>query len=297
MSNAAPHSASRRATPSRLASGAAPAPSGLKLTHAQAPLTQTITAWDEHGNARRIAIAIERPLTLYVNKREVVTLMTLGAHPEALVIGYLRNQQLVPNIDAIASVEVDWEVQAAAVWLREGWAWDEARLAQRTVTTGCGQGTVFGQVLEAAEAASRRLPDATITQAQIYALLEAMRTWPSLYKDAGAIHGCALLALTEPQPTVRYFVEDVGRHNAVDTIAGWMWLDGVESAGHVFYTTGRLTSEMVLKAALMELPIVISRSGISAMGYELAQRLDLTLIGRATGSHYLVYTHPERIGT
>ncbi|GAB6049989.1 formate dehydrogenase accessory sulfurtransferase FdhD [Hydrogenophilus islandicus] len=264
------------------------------LTHASAPLTQTITAWDETGAAREIAIAAERPLTLYVNKRELVTLMTLGAAPEALVIGYLRNQRLVSTIDAIASVQVDWETEAAAVWLREEGALHAERLTQRTVTTGCGQGTVFGSIMDAV--AEIRLPqEAQLTRSGLAALLEAVRTQPTLYKAAGAIHGCALVRTTPEEAEIRYFVEDVGRHNAVDTIAGWMWLDGVSGDGHVFYTTGRLTSEMVLKAALMGIPIIVSRSGISAMGYNVAQRLGMTLIGRATGQHYLIYTHPERV--
>ncbi|BBD78128.1 formate dehydrogenase accessory sulfurtransferase FdhD [Hydrogenophilus thermoluteolus] len=264
------------------------------LSNAQIPLTQTISAWDETGTQREIAIAAERPLTVYVNKREIVTLMTLGAAPEALVIGYLRNQRLVSSLSAIASVQVDWEVESAAVWLHELAALDSDRLMQRTVTTGCGQGTVFGSIMEAVEAAS--LPTtASIHHEAIGALLEAVRLRPTLYKTAGAIHGCALVAVNETAVAIRYYVEDVGRHNAVDTIAGWMWLDDISAAGHVFYTTGRLTSEMVLKAALMGIPIVVSRSGISAMGYNVAQRLGMTLIGRATGQHYLIYTHPERV--
>lgn len=264
------------------------------LSEARARLTTTITAWDETGAAREIAIAAERPLTLYVNKREVVTLMTLGAAPEALVIGYLRNQRLVPSLAAIASVQVDWEAEAAAVWLREGQTLPDEALDRRTVTTGCGQGTLFGALLEAASCVP--MPsDATLTTTALAALLEATRTYPSLYKVAGAIHGCALVAVTPDSASIRYYVEDVGRHNAVDTIAGWMWLDSTPAEGHIFYTTGRLTSEMVLKAALMGLAIIVSRSGISAMGYSLANELGITLIGRATGQHYLVYTHPQRL--
>ncbi|WP_217125368.1 formate dehydrogenase accessory sulfurtransferase FdhD [Hydrogenophilus thiooxidans] len=264
------------------------------LSNAQIPLTQTITAWDESGTQREIAIAAERPLTVYVNKRELVTLMTLGAAPEALVIGYLRNQRLVGSLSEITSVQVDWEVEAAAVWLAESVALESGRLQQRTVTTGCGQGTVFGSIMEAVDAVS--LPKtAPIHHETIGALLEAVRLHPTLYKIAGAIHGCALVAVNGTEVAIRYYVEDVGRHNAVDTIAGWMWLDDIPAAGHVFYTTGRLTSEMVLKAALMGIPIVVSRSGISAMGYHVAQRLGMTLIGRATGQHYLIYTHPERV--
>ncbi len=264
------------------------------LSEARAALTTTITAWDETGAAREIAIAAERPLTLYVNKREVVTLMTLGAAPEALVIGYLRNQRLVLSLSAIASVQVDWEAEAAAVWLRKGHTWSDEVLGRRTVTTGCGQGTLFGSLVDAASRVPKPSTVALTTTA-LAALLEATRTYPTLYKVAGAIHGCALVAVTPDSASIRYYVEDVGRHNAVDTIAGWMWLDDCPSEGHIFYTTGRLTSEMVLKAALMGLAIIVSRSGISAMGYTLAKELGVTLIGRATGQHYLVYTHPQRL--
>jgi FdhD protein len=262
------------------------------LTQARAPLTQEIETVNEHGERGAISIPAERPLTVYVDKRELVTLMTLGAQPEWLVLGYLRNQRLVKSVDDIESVTVDWEVGSAAVKTRSGIDNIEERTSRRVVTTGCGQGSVFGGLMDEIEAIA--LPEAAITQSQLYGILNAIRLQESTYKSAGSVHGCALFQGDE----MLLFIEDVGRHNAIDTIAGWMWLqetDAMRSDDKVFYTTGRLTSEMVIKSAQMGVPIVVSRSGITQMGHEIAQQLGLCAIGRAVNRHFLCYTAPERL--
>jgi FdhD protein len=269
------------------------APSGLLLTNAARPATFSVRAVDENGVERETAIAGEHPLTLYVDKRELVTLMTLGAAPEALAIGYLRNQRLVESIDDIAAVQVDWDTDAVAVRTRSGLADLEAKTAKRTTTTGCGQGTVFGDLME--EIDRVRLPDvARLTRSTLYALLDRVRVHDTIYKQAGAIHGCALATNEPGRSEILMFVEDVGRHNAVDAIAGQMWLDRVEGGDKIFYTTGRLTSEMVIKAAQMGIPFLVSRSGLTQMGYEIAEKVGITMIGRATNRHYLLYTGAQR---
>jgi len=267
-----------------------------RLTAASAPLTRSVQIVNEHGEAETISIPAERPLTVYVDKRELVTLMTLGAHPEWLVLGYLRNQRLVNSLAEIDSVTVDWEVGGAAVKTHSGIERIEERTAKRVVTTGCGQGSVFGNLME--EVDSIALPQARITQAQLYGIVNAIRLQESTYKSAGSVHGCALFHGEE----MLLFVEDVGRHNAIDTIAGWMWLREVEQPVQaspqrplVFYTTGRLTSEMVIKSAQMGVAIVVSRSGTTQMGYEIAERLGLCTIGRATSRHFVCYTAPQRL--
>jgi FdhD protein len=261
------------------------------LTEARAPLTREIETVNERGERDVISIPAERPLTLYVDKRELVTLMTLGARPEWLVLGYLRNQRLVRDVDEVESITVDWEVGAAAVKTRSGIHQLKERTERRTVTTGCGQGSVFGGLMD--EIDTIHLPEAAISQAQLYGILNAIRLQESTYKSAGSVHGCALFRGEE----MLLFVEDVGRHNAIDTIAGWMWLQqaAMPSDDKVFYTTGRLTSEMVMKSAQMGVPIVVSRSGITQMGHDIAQRLGLCAIGRATNRHFLCYTAPQRL--
>jgi len=249
-----------------------------------------VDAHDETGAHRPTPIAGEHPLTLYVDKREVLTMMTLGAAPEALAIGFLRNQRLVKSIEEIESVHVDWDVNAVAVKTRSGLADLEARTSRRTATTGCGQGTVFGDLMEDIE--SIRLPaGARLEEETLFGLLNSVRLHESIYKEAGAVHGCALAKGAE----ILVFVEDVGRHNAVDAIAGWMWLEGVDGADKVFYTTGRLTSEMVIKAAQMGIPFLVSRSGLTKMGHEIARTVGITLIGRAVNRRYLVFTGAERL--
>jgi FdhD protein len=261
------------------------------LTQASAPLTREIDSVNQHGERTTISIPAERALTVYVDKRELVTLMTLGAWPEWLVLGYLLNQRLVRSASEVESVTVDWDVGAASVKTRAGIDNVEERTAHRVVTTGCGQGSVFGGLMDEIE--SIHLPPASITQAQLYGILNAIRLQESTYKSAGSVHGCALFQGEE----MLLFVEDVGRHNAIDTIAGWMSLQqpAMPSADKVFYTTGRLTSEMVMKAAQMGVPIVVSRSGITQMGFEIAQRLDLCAIGRATNKHFLCYSAAQRL--
>jgi FdhD protein len=215
--------------------------------------------------------------------------MTLGQHPEALAIGYLRNQRLVHSIAELASVHVDWEVNACAIATRSSDVNLEAKLAHRTVTTGCGQGTVFGNLMD--EIDSVQLPDdAVLDESTYYALMDNVRHFDTVYKAAGAVHGCALAR----GPEILMFVEDVGRHNAVDAIAGQMWLDGIRGDDKIFYTTGRLTSEMVIKCAQMGIPFLVSRSGLTQMGYDIARRVGITMIGRATGRHYLLFTGEAR---
>jgi FdhD protein len=260
------------------------------LTEARAPLTREVETVNEHGERSTTSIPAERPLTVYVDRQELVTLMTLGARPEWLVLGYLRNQRLVRSLEDIESVTVDWDVGSAAVKTRRGIANLRQRTSRRVVTTGCGQGSVFGGLMDEIE--SIQLPEAAITQAQLYGILNAIRLQESTYKSAGSVHGCALFE----GERMLLFIEDVGRHNAIDTIAGWMWLQGIANAGDkVFYTTGRLTSEMIIKSAQMGVPIVVSRSGMTQMGHEIAQRLGLCAIGRATNKHFLCYTGRERL--
>jgi FdhD protein len=261
------------------------------LTQTSAPLTREIDAINEHGERNATSIPAERALTIYVDKRELVTLMTLGARPEWLVLGYLRNQRLLASVDEVESVTVDWEVGSAAVKTRSGIERIEERTARRVVTTGCGQGSVFGGLMDEIESVA--LPEATITQGELYGILNAIRLQESTYKSAGSVHGCALFRGQE----MLLFIEDVGRHNAIDTIAGWLWLQqpAIESTDKVFYTTGRLTSEMVMKSAQMGIPIVVSRSGITQMGHDIAQRLGLCAIGRAANKRFLCYSAPERL--
>ena len=264
-----------------------------ELTQAARPATINVPALDEHGATRDVAIAGEHPLTVYVDKQELLTLMTLGGAPEALTIGDLRNQRLVESLQDIVSVHVDWEVDAVSVKTRNGLTDLEEKTAKRTKTTGCGQGTVFGDLMEDVD--SIRLDGAsTLARSTLYDLLDRVRTYDTIYKQAGAIHGCALATNAPGRSDILMFVEDVGRHNAVDAIAGQMWLDGLDGDDKIFYTTGRLTSEMVIKAAQMRIPFLVSRSGLTQMGYEIAQTVGMTMIGRATNKHYLLFTGAER---
>jgi len=216
--------------------------------------------------------------------------MTLGHAPEALAIGYLRNQRLADSIDDIAAVQVDWETESVAVTTRKKRDLT-SRLAKKTVTTGCGQGTVFGDLMEEIDRVHLR-KDIFLEDANLFILLEKVRKHETIYKQAGAVHGCAL-ATTAGE--ILMFVEDVGRHNAVDAIAGFMWLDGLDGSDKVFYTTGRLTSEMVIKCAQMRIPFLVSRSGLTQMGHAIAQRVGITMLGRASGRHYLAFTGKERL--
>jgi FdhD protein len=260
-------------------------------------LTCEIDAVNEYGEPQKIAIPAERALTVYVDKHELVTLMTLGAHPELLVLGYLRNQRLVREVADIESITVDWDVGAAAVKTRHGIADLEEKTAKRVVTTGCGQGSVFGGLMDEVDQIVLP-PDAHITQGQLYDLVNTIRLKETTYKSAGSVHACALFAMTAGDPDMLLFVEDVGRHNAIDTIAGWMWMQDnslLVEANKIFYTTGRLTSEMVIKSAQMGVPVVVSRSGITQMGHQVAQAVGLCAIGRATNKRFVCYSSPQRL--
>ena len=262
-----------------------------RLTQARCELLREIEILDEYGERRRIHIPAERPLTVFVDRQELVTLMTLGECPELLVLGYLQNQRLIGAVQEVESITVDWDVGAAAVRTHRGIQDLAAKTARRVVTTGCGQGTVFGDAMT--QLGSVQLPDAQtarIRQSTLHAMLETMRQQDSVHRKAGSVHGCALFCGAQ----MLSFVEDVGRHNAIDTIAGWMALHGVQGGDKAFYTTGRLTSEMVMKAAQMGVPIVVSRNGVTAMGHELATRLGMTLFGRAANKHFLCYSGLER---
>ncbi len=264
-----------------------------ELTDAGRPATIDVPAIDEHGAIRQVAIAGEHPLTVYVDKQELLTIMTLGSAPEALTIGYLRNQRLVESLQDIVAVHVDWEVNAVSVKTRNGLADLDEKTAKRTKTTGCGQGTVFGDLMEDVDNIHLG-GESTLAKSTLYELLDRVRTYDTIYKQAGAVHGCALATNVPGDVRILSFVEDVGRHNAVDAVAGQMWLDGVDGDDKIFYTTGRLTSEMVIKAAQMGIPFLVSRSGVTQMGFEIAQKVGMTMVGRATNKHYLLFTGAAR---
>jgi len=262
-----------------------------QLSQASAALTYEVTALDERGRSSAIHIPAERPLTVYVDKRELVTLMTLGGAPELLTLGYLRNQRLVRSIEDIVSVQVDWSVDAVAVVTKSGIADVEERTAKKVVTTGCGQGSVFGGLMDEVDQITLPL-DARLTQSTVYRIVETIRSQQSVYKQAGSVHGCALFSNTGE---LLWFVEDVGRHNAVDAIAGLMWLEGMAGADKVFYTTGRLTSEMVIKGAQMGIPFLLSRSGTTEMGHRVAEKVGMSLLARCSGRHFLLLAGKERL--
>jgi FdhD protein len=260
-----------------------------RLSWARAPLSRETLVVNEWGEEVFSTIPCERALTVYVDKRELVTLMTLGAYPELLVLGFLRNQRLVTCAEDVESITVDWEVGAAAVKTRKGIDQIEQRTARHVVTTGCGQGSIFGGLMD--ELDRIELPTASLSQSQLYGIVNAIRGQESLYRRAGSVHGCALFRGDE----MLVFIEDVGRHNAIDSIAGWMSMKRLDGADKVIYTTGRLTSEMIIKTAQMGIAITVSRSGITEMGLELAQRLGLCAIGRATNKRFLCYSAFERL--
>jgi FdhD protein len=261
------------------------------LSEARASLTHEVTAVDERGRASSIHIPAERPLTVYVDKREIVTLMTLGGAPEALTLGYLRNQRLVRSLEDVVSIQVDWSVDAVAVLTRSGILDVEERTAKKVVTTGCGQGSVFGGLMDEVDQIALP-PDARLAQSVVYRIVDTIRTQQSIYKQAGSVHGCALFS---SEGELLYFVEDVGRHNAVDAIAGLMWLDGLAGGDKVFYTTGRLTSEMVIKGAQMGIPFLLSRSGTTQMGHMVAEKVGMSLLARCSGKHFLLLAGRERL--
>lgn len=260
-----------------------------EMTDAGLDASSPVTAVDEFCKIRTSYIAAERPLTIYLDKREIVTVMTLGTQPELLILGWLRNQNMIADIKNIKAIQVDWETDSVAVTTHKAVEGLDKKLNKRTITTGCGQGTVFGELMENVEKIS--LPETHIKQSTIYSLLNNLNDYNEVYKRAGAVHGCALCQ----QSDILRFVEDVGRHNAVDAIAGHMWLNQTEGNDKIFYTTGRLTSEMVIKVAQMGIPILLSRSGVTQMGRELARKVGVTLIARAKGRHFLIYNGTELI--
>jgi FdhD protein len=254
--------------------------STISMSNASVPVVHEVQIVDELGRSKSTFIPGERSLTIYLDKREVVTLMTLGSAPEALVLGYLRNQRLVESADDIESIQVDWETDSAAVKTRRSTVDIDAITSKRVVTTGCGQGTMFGGLME--DMAQIRLPDGPkLNQIAIVDLLDQIRTHETIYKKAGSVHACAVFErLGEDKVKLIHLIEDVGRHNAVDSISGLMWLAKRRGADLIFFTTGRLTSEMVIKGAQMGIPFLLTRSGVTQMGLELARKTNLTLLSR-----------------
>lgn len=258
-------------------------------TQVEVPLTIAVKAVNEAGEVMDKFVACERPLTVYLNWRPIVTLMTLGAKPESLALGYLKNQGFISDVSLLDSVIVDWDVSSAAVVTREQTADLDEKLSEKTVTSGCGQGTVYGSFMQDLDGIN--LPTPSLKQSTLYSLLKNINEYNETYKNAGAVHGCGLCE----DDKIMAFVEDVGRHNAVDTLAGDMWLTQDRGDNKIFYTTGRLTSEMVIKVAKMGIPILLSRSGVTQMGLALAQQLGITIIARAKGRHFLVYHGSENL--
>ena len=261
----------------------------LIKTATEVPLTIAVKAINESGELVDKHIACERPLTVYLNWQPIVTLMTLGARAEALALGYLKNQGFISELEKLESVIVDWEVSSAAIITKESTADLDKKLSEKTVTSGCGQGTVYGGFMDGLDEIN--LPTPQIKQSTIYSLLKNISEYNETYKNAGAVHGCGLCRGDQ----IVDFVEDVGRHNAVDTLAGEMWLKDTVGEDKLFYTTGRLTSEMVIKVAKMGIPVLLSRSGATQMGLELAQKLGITMIARAKGKHFLIYNGADNV--
>ena len=260
-----------------------------ELTNAGLHATHEVTALNEFNEMVEGNIAVERALTIYLDKREIITLMTLGNHPELLILGWLHNQRLITDIHQLKSIQVDWETDSVAVTTFKGVDNLDNKLSHKTVTTGCGQGTVFGNLMDELE--SINLVNPTLNQSMIYQLLDALNAYNEIYKQAGAVHGCALCE----NDNIDVFIEDVGRHNAVDAIAGYMWLNRTNGGRKIFYTTGRLTSEMVIKVALMGVPVLLSRSGATQMGLDIAKKMSVILIARAKGKHFMVYNGQQNI--
>ena len=267
----------------------------IQMSSASVPLVHEVEILDEAGRKKLTHIPGERPLTIYLDKRELVTLMTLGSAPEALVLGYLRNQRLVESPDDIESIQVDWETDSAAVKTRRSTVDIDALTRKRVVTTGCGQGTMFGGLME--EMSETRLPDGpNLSQESIVALIDAIRVHDSIYKKSGSVHACAVFErVGDKGVELLHFIEDVGRHNAVDSISGLMWLADKPGKDLIFFTTGRLTSEMVIKGAQMGVPFLLTRSGVTLMGLELARKTNLTILSRCSGKHFEIYNAPERV--
>ena len=267
----------------------------IQMSSASVPLVHEVEILDEAGRTKLTHIPGERSLTIYLDKREVVTLMTLGSAPEALVLGYLRNQRLVESPDDIESIQVDWETDSAAVKTRRSTVDIDALTSKRVVTTGCGQGTMFGGLMEEISAITL-LDGPQLSQEAIVALIDAIRVHDSIYKRSGSVHACAVFErVGDDGVKLLHFIEDVGRHNAVDSISGLMWLANKPGKDLIFFTTGRLTSEMVIKGAQMGVPFLLTRSGVTLMGLELARKTNLTILSRCSGKHFEIYNAPERV--
>jgi len=251
-------------------------------------LTRRVAGIDHTGAPVETSVTVERPLTLFLNGQEIVTMMTIGDYPEYLALGYLLNQNMLRRDDRVTAVDYDAEIETVVVRTERGTDYEE-KLRKKTLTSGCAQGTAFGDLMERFESVT--LPEAELRTSWLYRLTHAINTMPSLYLEAGAIHGCVLCE--EDRPLV--YMEDVGRHNAVDKIAGYMFRHGIEPGNKIFYTTGRLTSEMVIKTVQMGIPILVSRSGFTAWGVELARQAGLTLIGRARGRRFIALAGEGRI--
>lgn len=252
-------------------------------------LSVTLPGIDHEGRQVATSVVTERPLTLFLNAREIVTMMTIGDHPDLLAVGYLLNQGMLKMADEITAVEHDADIDTVVVRTRQQTNYEE-KLKKKVQTSGCAQGTVFGDLMEEFDTV-KLAPQARIKTSWLYQLTKKINTEPSLYLKAGAIHGCVLCK--ENKPLI--YMEDVGRHNAVDKIAGYMFLNGITPEDKIFYTTGRLTSEMVIKTVKMRIPILASRSGFTAWGVELARKAGLTLIGRARGKRFVALSGIERI--
>ncbi|MET1415256.1 formate dehydrogenase accessory sulfurtransferase FdhD [Roseibium sp. HPY-6] len=266
-----------------------PGPYLLKPDPLDSKLSTSVSGTDQNGETVETRVVTEKPLTLYLNSQEVVTMMTIGDHPDLLAVGYLKNQNMLADDDVIIEIDFDEDLDVVVVRTERETNFEE-KLKKKVRTSGCAQGTVFGDVMEGFETVSLA-PDATLRTSWLYGLTKTINTTPSLYLEAGAIHGCVLCQ--EDRPLV--YMEDVGRHNAVDKIAGWMVLNEVPAEDKIFYTTGRLTSEMVIKTVMMGIPILVSRSGFTAWGVELARQAGLTLIGRARGKRFVALSGAERI--
>ncbi|NQV47363.1 MAG: formate dehydrogenase accessory sulfurtransferase FdhD [Rhodospirillaceae bacterium] len=252
-------------------------------------LTRKVEGVDQSGQALITSVTVERPLTLFLNGQEIVTMMTIGDYPEYLALGYLLNQNMLLHDDKITAIDFDADIDTIVVRTKRKTDYEE-KLKKKTLTSGCAQGTVFGDVMESFE--KKTLPtDVEIRTSWLYALIKRINTQPSLYLEAGAIHGCALALGGKPL----LYMEDVGRHNAVDKIAGYMFRENMTGEDKIFYTTGRLTSEMVIKTVQMGIPILVSRSGFTAWGVDLARQVGLTLIGRARGRRFIALAGAERI--
>ena len=261
----------------------------VKPDPGDARLTERIIGVDQNGDVAETSVVVERPLTLFLNKQEIVTMMTIGDYPEYLAVGYLINQNMLAPKDEILGIDYDEEIEVVVVRTDRETDFED-KLRKKTLTSGCAQGTAFGDLMEKFEDTVLS-PDAVLKTSWLYALTKTINTTPSLYLEAGAIHGCVLAEGDRPL----LYMEDVGRHNAIDKIAGYMALNDIPASDKIFYTTGRLTSEMVIKTVQMGIPILVSRSGFTVWGVELARQAGLTLIGRARGRRFVALSGESRI--